>query len=92
MRFLMVSTLVGCTVNAGSMPQFQDVDLMGATLDNKLTNGARACQDWCEERDSCVGYTFGGPTTDLKFRGRCYLKKAGFRFDQTKGFTSGIKR
>lgn len=92
MRILMWIGVMGCSVNAGGIPQYQDVDLMGATFDNKLLNGARACQDWCEERNECVAYTYGGPSVDERYRGRCYLKSAGFRFDVNKGFVSGIKR
>ena len=92
MRWWIGFGLMGCFVNPGGVPQYQDVDFVGATLDDKVLNGARACRDWCISRSDCVAYTFGGPAVDEPHRAHCYLKSAGFQFRRAKGFDSGIKR
>lgn len=91
MRF-MVLFITGCSVNQSAVPRFEDVDLMGSTLESKKMPSEAQCQELCVQTDKCVGYTYGGPKVKEQSRGRCYLKRHGFKYLHSKGFQSGIKR
>lgn len=86
---LFVVLLTACSVNQGSMARFTDVDLMGATLKSEARPSEARCADWCEETADCAAYTYALKGNNER---RCYLKKTGFKFNKTKGFSSGIKR
>ena len=89
MRWFVFVLLSACSLSQGGAARFENVDLLGSTIEHEVTQSEARCAGWCEPRQDCLGYTFA---TSGKNKGRCYLKKAGFRFNPSKGYNSGIKR
>ncbi len=79
---------------------FPGVDLMGGDLRSFVTADApkggqsrsQACVDACREDTECLGFTFAKTSHPAPGkRGRCWLKKEGFRFFRNDAYVSGIK-
>lgn len=90
--FFLPLLMTACSLNGESLPRFENVDLLGSTLESKVLPSESRCAQWCQEVDECDGYTYGGSGLEPRYKNRCYLKRAGFRFKRTKGFNSAIKK